>query len=645
MKNHVLTAFAVALYLPSAAIAKGPDPVDATTGDDIVVTANRTAEPTSRVGQSVTVIDSTRIEERQLNTIADFLRETPGVTVNRNGGVGGTAQVSIRGAESDQTVALIDGVKLNDPAAPGGGFNFGNLLVGNIDRIEVLRGPSSVLWGSQAIGGVVNLITRAPTERVEVNARAEGGYRGTAQGVANVSGKVGIVSASVGGGYFRTDGISAFDEARGGRERDGYENYGANAKLVIAVSDAVSVDLRGYYSHGRSDFDGFAPPTYAFGDTPDYGITREFVGYGGVNVTTFDGRLHNRLGYALTDSRRRTIDPSFGTPFETFTGNGRNGRIEYQGVADVAKGWKTIFGAEREVSRFDTSSFGGPITRGRAELYSGYGQVIASPVAGLTLTGGVRHDSHDRFGSATTFAGSGVYSPNGGATTLRASYSEGFKAPSLYQLQGDYGNQTLRPERSRGYDVGLTQRLLDGAVEASATWFHRDSTDLIAFISCPFPTPATGICAGRPFGTYDNVARARAEGVEATLLLRPVEALTVRANYTSIDARNRTPGDVNFDRHLARRPGQSVNASVDYRWPFGLETGATVTHVGRSFDNASNSARVEGYVLADFRASFELRQGVSVYGRIENVFDEKYETILNYGTPGRAAYAGVRLHY
>ncbi len=607
--------------------------------DIVVVTANRSAQPLSRVGQTITIIDTAEIRQRQSNTVADLLRGVPGVSIARNGGIGGVTSVFIRGAESDQTVTLIDGVKINDPAAPGSGFNFGNLLTGNIDHIEVLRGAQSVLWGSQAIGGVVNMITAAPTETLLVNARTETGYRGTAQAVANVSGKYGPLSASVGGGYFRTDGISAFNEDRGGKERDGYENHGANAKFNLALTDAISLDLRGYYSSGKANTDGFAPPTYAFGDTQDTTKTRELIGYAGLNAAFLDGRFRNRIGYAITDIRRRNFD---GAGFENFAGTGRNQRIEYQGGVQLAKGWDTTFGIERETSRYNTASFGA-LSKGRARIDSVYGQLVASPISGVTLTAGVRHDDHDRFGGKTTFGGSGVFSPNNGATTLRASYSEGFKAPSLYQLQGDYGNQSLRPETSNGYDVGLTQKLLVGGIEASATWFHRDSKDLINFISCP--TPRAGICAGRPFGTYDNVAKARAQGIELALLLRPVDALTVRAAYGYVDARNRTQGTANFDKRLARRPSQIVNASADYHWAHGVDTGVTITQIGRSFDNASNSVRLAAYVLTDIRASFDVSRQISIYGRVDNLFGERYETAALYGSLGRAAYAGLRLRY
>ncbi|MFC3581428.1 TonB-dependent receptor plug domain-containing protein [Sphingomonas hylomeconis] len=632
----------VAALPASAQTAQSTDGLTqvADAGADVIVTANRDARPAATVGQAVTVLDTATITERQASVVSDLLRQTPGVTVTRNGGVGTATSVNIRGAESDQTVALIDGIKLNDPSSPGGGFNFGGLLIGNIARIEVLRGAQSVLWGSQAIGGVVNLITRQPTEQIAVNARAEGGSFGTGQGFANVSGKVGPVSASVGGGYYTTDGISTYAL---GREKDGFRNYGANGSLGIALAENISVDLRGFYTNGRTDIDGFPPPNFTFGDTREYGESEQWIGYAGLNAALFDGKFRNRIGFAHTDSDRRNIDPD-GTPTETFRGIGRNDRLEYQGVVDLSDAIFATFGAEREVSRFSTSSYGGPVTKGRARLSSVYGQVAVTPIAGFTATGGVRHDDHSKFGGETTFSGSGVYSPNGGATAFRASYSEGFKAPTLYQQQSEYGNERLTPERSRGWDAGVTQRALGGAIEASATWFHRNSRDLITFVSCP-AVATTGICVGRPNGTYDNIARTRAQGLELSLLLKPVEALTFSASYTYLDATNRSAGTANFGRDLARRPGDNVAVNLDYKWPFGLKTGATVTAIGDSFDNASNARRLDGYVLTDLRAAFPIGDHFEVYGRVENVFDARYQTIYTYGQPGRAAFGGVRLTY
>jgi vitamin B12 transporter len=610
--------------------------------DTVVVTATRTEQPISEVGQAISVIDAEAIRRRQTDTVVDLLRNLPGVTFTRNGGIGTTTSVRIRGAESDQTVALIDGVKLNDPSSPGGGFDFGNLLVGNIARIEVLRGSQSVLWGSQAIGGVVNVTTTEPTDELAGNARAEYGWHDTQQLVGNVSQKLGRVSASVGAGEFRTDGLSVFSEDRGGKERDGYDNFGAHAKVNVALTDDVSVDVRGWYSNGKADLDGFPAPTFALGDTREYSRTREMVGYTALNVALLDGRFHNRIAGAYTETKRNNFDPD-GFVFETFDANGRNSRFEYQGIFDVSERVRATFGAESERSRFITASFGGPPARGEARIDSGYAELVAKPLTGLTTTLGIRHDHHDEFGGKTTTGASAAWTPNEGLTVLRASYSEGFKAPTLFQLQSEYGNALLRPESARGFDAGIAQRFFGGTLEVGATAFRRNSRDLINFISCS--APFTGICANRAGGTYGNVSRARATGVELTALAQPVDALTVQANYTHVNAEDRSENSVTFGKELPRRPSDTASAIVDYRWPFALETGVTFTHVGASFDTASNTRRVDGYDVVDLRVAYPVTASVEVQGRVENLLNEQYETIYRYGTPGRAAYFGVRLSY
>jgi vitamin B12 transporter len=606
----------------------------------IVTAANRTETSLDKVGQSVSVVELAEIERRQTQNVADILRTLPGVTIARNGSIGGNTSVFIRGAESDQTVALIDGVKLNDPSSPGGGFNFGNLMTGNIERIEVLRGSQSVLWGSQAIAGVVNMVTRQPTEELQVNARGEYGFRDTVNLVANASGKAGPFSASVGAGWFRADGISNFAESRGGRERDPYENIGANANFNLAITDAVSLDARGWYSRGTFNIDGFPAPRFAFADVNEESVTRELVGYTGLNAALFGGRFRNRIGFALTDTDRRNTALD-GTPAETFRGQGRNERLEYQGIVDITKGWQTTFGLEQEISTFSSSSFGAPATLGRARIYSGYAQVVGTIGEGFTVTGGVRHDDHDRFGGATTFGANAVYNLVATGTTFRASYAEGFKVPSLFQLLSNFGNTALSPERSEGWDAGITQELVDGRLTLSATYFERDSEDLILFISCP--PPRTGICTNRPSGTYDNIGLATARGAEFAVTLKPVDALQVQFSHGYVDTRNRTVGSANFDRRLPRRPENSSSLLVDYSWPFGLETGFTVTNVSEAFDNASNTTRLPGYVLADLRAMMPIGRNIELTARIENLFDEQYETVLRFGQMPRAGYIGLRL--
>ncbi|MEM1051098.1 MAG: TonB-dependent receptor [Pseudomonadota bacterium] len=602
---------------------------------DIVVTANRTARAISQVGESVTVVGEEEIINRQASDVIDILRTIPGVTFNRNGGIGTNAGVSIRGAQSDQTLVLIDGVRINDPASPGGGFNFGPLLIGNIDRVEVVRGSQSVLYGSQAIGGVVNLLTREPTEELGIFARAEYGERDSAEFVGNVSGRLGPVAASFGGTYLTTDGISTFNEARGGMEADGFESIGLNGKVDISLADNVSIDLRGFYADGETDIDGFAPPTFAFGDTNEVSFREDFVGYAGLNATFLDGRFRNRLGFGYTNIDRRNFD--FDTDFETFVASGENRRFEYQGVFDTGEFAELVFGAEREESEFTSSSFGAPPTNADVWINSVFGQVNLTPVQGLSLTGGVRFDDHETFGSATTFAASGAYSPNDGDTVLRASYGEGFKAPALFQLFSDFGNSDLDAEESESWDVGLTHSFLDGRAQVGVTYFERDGTNEIVFLSCFGSTLPPCLVTDPPFGTYDNVALTSADGWEFGVALQPVDGFDISLNYSIIDAFDDTTGN-----RLPRRPEETASLVADYKSESGFGIGTTILVVGDSFDNASNSQAVDGYFVADVRVSYAITESLELFGRIENVTDEEYETVFRFGQPGRAVFGGVR---
>ncbi|KZX92996.1 TonB-dependent receptor [Erythrobacter sp. HI0019] len=616
-----VAASAVALCSTGAFAQSVDRPEDEELGSEtIVVTANRTERAISQVGESVTVVEEKEIVNRQPSDVLDVLRTVPGVTFNRNGGIGTNAGVSIRGAESDQTVVLIDGVKLNDPASPGGGFNFGPLLLGNIARVEVVRGSQSVLYGSQAIGGVVNLITREPTEELGMFARAEYGARDTTELTGNVSGRFGPVAASIGASYLHTDGISAFSEARGGAERDGFESLGVNGKIDIALSENLSIDLRGFYADGEVGIDGFPAPDYVFADVDEVSYRNDFVGYAGLNADFLDGRFRNRLGFAYTNIDRRNFN--FDTDTETFDANGENRRYEYQGVFDAAEFVELVFGAEREESDFRSGTDEADVW-----INSVYGQVNLSPVTGLSLTGGVRYDDHETFGDATTFAASGAYTPNSGDTVVRASYGEGFKAPSLYQIYSTYGNPALLPEESESWDVGITHSFLDRRAQIGVTYFERDSTNLIGFVSTATP----------PFGFYDNTELASAKGWEFGLAVRPVDGFDVALNYTNIDAIDETTGN-----KLARRAEDKADLVVDYRMNNGIGIGATVLVVGDSFDNASNTRQLDGYVVADLRASYGVTEQLEIFGRVENLFDEEYETVYRYGQPGRAVFGGVR---
>ncbi len=614
-------------------------------GSEVVVVADRRAEPLDKVGQSVTVLTLPQIRADQELAVSDILARTPGVSFSRNGGPGEATSLYIRGAETDQTAVLIDGVKLNDPSAPGGGFNFADLLVGDISRIEVLRGPQSTLYGSQAIGGVVNIVTADPQGPFGGDLQLEGGSYGTGYGKASLGGRQGPWTYRLAANAYTTDGISAFDRRLGGRETDGYRNSGVSGRLGYDFSPDASLDLRALFVQAHNDFDGFSTPTFSFGDDSETGSTRETLLYSGLNFAVLDGRLKNRVAGQFTLTQRDNDDPADAPVTRTFDGRGTNARAEYQGSFLIAPGYTATFGAEHEREAIATSSpaFGPGGTKADLHIDSGYGQLQAEVIPGLNLTGGVRYDDHSAFGGHTTGQAAAAWSILGGGTVLRFSYGSGFKAPTLYQLYSEYGNAALQPESAEGYDGGIEQRFWGGRGSVQVTGFDRDTTDLITFVSC-YGAPAVGLCATRGAfgGYYANVARAHADGVELTGALRPLDGLELTANYTFTDSRDRSPGAASFDRLLARRPQDTANASAAYRWPFALTTTVAVRYAGRSFDDALNTVRLKSYTLVDLRASYPLRPGLEIYGRVENLFDRAYETAYQYGSLGRAGYAGVR---
>jgi vitamin B12 transporter len=624
--THNISALALAIAsLSTPALAEDEQKQDG----DIVVTATGIAQPSNEVGQTISVLDADTILTRQQPVIADLFATIPGIRISRNGSIGGVTGVSIRGAETTQTLVLLDGVKINDPSGIGDLFDFGSLLTGNIQRIEVLRGSNSVVHGSQAIGGVVNLTTVAPAADLVASASAGYGFADTIDAKADVSAGHGMVSGGAGIAWFRTDGISSYDRALGGAERDGVKNLAANGRLSFAFTPDISLDLRGYYIHADTDIDGFAS-TFPFSltDTADRVKSNQYIGYAGLNAALLDGVLRNRLSATWFRSERDNFaSATAATP--DFGYRGTAARFEYQGVLQPIDQAKLVFGYEHEAPRYAFDGFGSS-DRFKANIDSLYGLVVAQPVEGLTVTGGVRHIDHNnpKFGSATIWGANANWRV-GSSTHVRYAYGEGFKTPSLYQFYDPFsGSDTLRPERSRSHDVGIDQSVGDGVATLSLTAFTRSIRDQIDFSNTTF--------------TYGNLARTRTQGIEAAVALHPVEDLDLTAAYSHIDARDRTPG-ATFDHRLARRAADQVSVAADYRWSFGLSTGATVTYVGDSFENLSNTTRLNGYALANIRVRFPITDRLEVYGRVDNLFNQRYQTAFRYGSYPRAAYAGIRL--
>lgn len=640
----LLVAAAPLAFFTTYASAESPADESGTPLEEVAVVADRAPEPLSQIGNSVTVLTDQDIQQSQATIASDLLAQTPGITVARTGGVGQPTSVFIRGAEGDQTVVIIDGVKMTDPSLPGGGLDFEDLLIGDMSRIEILRGAQSTLYGSDAIGGVIDITTADPTQKSAGSVSLEGGSHDTGSGTAAIGGVSDRLMWRIAGSYYGTGGIPSFDQYLGGR-RDAASLIGTGAGQVrYDLTPDLQLDLRGYFVTARTDFDGYDTPTGALGDDSEYGKTQQGIGYAGLTWRTPDHSLTNRLSVQYTGSETRNYDPSapvnYGYPTtETFYGFGRNIREDYQGTWKFSDAGQVVFGAQNEHSTINTVAPFSPFLGAGVVIDSGYLQAQYEVLPGLTLTTGGRYDHHDVYGGHGTGELAAAWVMPDQTTILRTSVGQGFKAPALYQLYSNYGNRALQPEKAVSWDAGIERHALEDRLVASATYFQRSSHDLINFFDCSTPSP---LCATEPFGYYANIARSFAHGVELTGSLQATDQWSIMGNYTWTDTEDRSSGSVTYGNELPRRPPHTGNATVSYLWPFRLSTTLALRYAGPSFDDAANKIRLGGYVLLDFRASLAITDQVEIYGRVENLTDRHYEVAYQYGTLGRSAYIGAR---
>ena len=628
MKYLFLLGCSLAASVPAMAqdIVAAPSIRD----DQITVIATGSRQPVDQSGQSISVIGAGEIASVQGPDLTRVLERLPGITFSRNGGLGGFTGVRVRGAEAEQLLVLVDGVRVADVAAPGSGFDFGNLLSGSIEKIELLRGSNSIIWGSDAIGGAMAITTR----QIEgVEAAMEYGANNTLYAMASGGFRRGGSTASLSVGFHDSDGISSFAT---GAEPDGLRQWQVTGKFRQDLGNGFVVTANGRYADGRLDIDGFPPPSFAvFGDTLETQKTREISGRVGAE---FKGdALWLNAAFAVSDVRRAFYDPAFGGD-TTFDSVGRSHRAELIGAWSFSDHLTLNFGADSEWTRFSTKFD----PQADARLSSVHA-LLDYHSDRLSLAAGVRYDNHDRFGGSWTFGANGTYRIVDD-WRIRASYGEGFKAPTLYQAYSFIGNRQLRPERSQSFDFGIEKGDRNDALHFAASLFRRDSFDLIQFFPCI-------VCAGFSPGNYDNIGLARAEGVELEGDVRPTKRLQLHAAYSYVKSVNRTAvvpfsGNFFFGKDLARRPRHAITVAVDWRSPLhDLALGADLRTVSDSFDDAGNFTRLRGYTLLALRASLPVTDRIELYGRVENLTDAVYLTAATYGTPGRSAYAGVRARF
>jgi len=608
---------------------------------EFVVTATRLKRPIEEVGSSITVITHEDIKTRGYTSVFDVLREVPSLDVVQNGGQGAITSVFIRGAKSEHTLVLVDGVEANNPVTTGRTFNFANLNVTNIERIEVLRGPQSVLYGSDAIGGVVNIITKKGKGPFQSRFGGEYGSFRTWRANANVSGGSRFMNYAVGISHMDTEGISAAsDKESGNKEKDGYENTTFSARVGLTPFETLDVDviLRYVDASGELDNGGGANQ-----DDPNYDEdTQTILLRTAASLSLFDGFWEQVLGVSFSRHDRDTINGKDSDhPLDSAEGvyDSSTRKLDWQHHLYLHESNILTIGAEYEredaSSTYESESMWGPFSsefgNETSETKGLYVQDQISLMDTFFAAVGVRTDNHSRFGSKTTYRVAPACVIRKTGTRLKGSYGTGYKAPSLFQLFSSYGDEDLKPEKSIGWDAGFEQSFWKERVSFGLTYFDNHYKTMIDFDS--------------GLSLYQNIGEATSSGTEVFAAFQPVDFLSLRAAYTHTNTKDTDTGE-----QLLRRPKKKYTCDVDVRF---LEKGnlhLTLLHVGERQDMdystwPASHVTLDSYTVVNLSASFQAHENVRVFGRVDNLLDEAYEQVLGYGTKGTGVYAGAEITF
>ena len=603
-----------------------------------VIGATRVPTPEDQLGTSVTVITGPEIEQKQQRTLPEVLRDVPGVNVVQAGSPGGFASVFMRGTNANHTKVLIDGIDVSDPSAANGEVDFSQFLASDIDRVEVLRGPQSGLYGSDAIGGVINIITKPGKGPPKATASIEGGSFGTFNQTGGISGSLARFNYNASIAHYRTTNtqVTPSDLVPPGRpiNDDFYDNKTYATKFGANLTDNFDVGLVARYvdTDLRSTSDDFVGPEAIRSDNSNH----ELFTRGTAHLSLFDGLFDQTLGYGYTNYRRRVFDPNdaalaFGNDPDFFRGD--RSKVDYQGNVRVMAGQIVTFGAEHERDTINDSL---PVT-GANSNNAGFAQLQSSFGERFFNTASVRYDSNSQFGGKATYRIAPAMVVPETDTTFRGSVGTGFKAPTLDQLFdslpafGFFANPNLAPETSFGWDAGVEQKLLARRLAFGATYFHNEIKNLIEFtVIDPFTS------------TLVNVGHATTYGVESFVAYKPWDVLSLRADYTFTVARNDDTGS-----ELIRRPKHKASLSATWQVTERASLSATVLYTGTWIDD-NRSGSVTGlksspYTLVNIAGSYDLGHGVTVFARIDNLTDRRYQNPVGFLHQGLGVFGGVKV--
>ena len=610
--------------------------------EEIIVTGLRTPVSLSQMPTATSVIDREMIDARQNFQILDLLRGLPGISIARTGGVGGQAQLRMRGAEANHVLVIIDGVEVNDPAS-GDEFQWEHLTSADIERVEVIRGPQSALWGSDAVAGVINITTRSGGEGFRLSASAEAGSFGTTRGSGRISAAGARWQFNAAAGYSDSAGSNI---SRSGNEDDGYRNTLVSGSLGLTPSENVQLTLTARHSDNRNEFD---PVDFFVTGLPVDGdrvsdTRRTYLG-AKADLRFLDGRLQQKVALNWID----TDNSNFADGLPNGVTAAEKLQLSAQTTYEVIKGQRLTAAIDHEITDFSqrgAASFFGDPNQDQQLKNTGLVLDYVGEFGDLTTFASIRHDRNSDFANAESWRLGANYAVSP-ATRLRASVGTGQKAPTVIERFGFFsdlfvGNPDLKPERSTNFELGLDQDLADGLVTLKLTYFNarlRDEIDGFVF------DPATFL-----FTAANKPGKSKRQGIELAMESSLGGGFDLLVNYTYSKSTEELP-DGSFTREL-RRPRHQGAGTLLYKQEGGFSGALNLNYTGDALDiffppfpNPSEIVTLDGYWLLAISGEYPLTEHLAITARVENAFDTDYEDVLGFQNPGRGAYAGLKARF
>lgn len=598
--------------------------------ETVVVSATRVPTPDYEIASSVTLITADEIAAKQERALPDILADVPGLNVVQSGGPGGQTSIFMRGTNSNHTKILVDGIDVGDPSNPNGSYDTGKLLSGDIAKVEVLRGPQSGLYGSDAIGGVINIITKAGQGPAQLTLSAEGGSLDTFNQSAALGGSTGgfHYALSIQHDHAGAIPVTPLNLLLPGEKRndDFDDNVTISGKFGYDVTDNFALGLVTRYISSREHITGDDTDPVTFASFPAATQTHEnnleYQTRATAHLVLWDGVFDQTLGLAYSSNVGANLGPSGSYP-----NSGDRIKIDWQGNIALGDGERLILGAEhaRDAMQVPVSA-GYDTDAGYAELQSDFGGAFFNTLA-------LRYDSNSQFGDKLTWRIAPAYLIAATGTKLKASIGTGFKAPSLEDLYQSFpaffffANPNLKPETSTGYDIGIEQALADGRVRTGVTYFHNGIKNLIG--------------DNATFTMDINIGRAMTRGVESFLAWQVTDTLKLRGDYTYTEAY-----DTVLRQQLSRRPKTKMSLNASWQAMTKLSLNATLLYVGPMIDSSRDFSvprlTTGGYTTVNLEGDYALSNTLTAFGRIANLLDRTCQDPTGFLAPGRGFYAGLK---